>query len=49
MTAAHDQAKAIDAFRVNEGAQAASGIGTPPLLLNHPGAKSAVSRVNPVG
>ena len=49
-TAAEYNAKMIDEFRANEGRVGGIWEGTPLLLLlHHTGAKSGVSRVNPVG
>jgi deazaflavin-dependent oxidoreductase (nitroreductase family) len=47
--AAEYNAKVIDEFRANEGRVGSIWEGTPLLLLHHTGAKSAASRVNPVG
>jgi deazaflavin-dependent oxidoreductase (nitroreductase family) len=41
-------AKVIDEFRANEGRVGGDWEGMPLLLLHHTGAKSGVSRVNPV-
>src|SRR5262245_44777524 len=41
-------AKIVAAFRANEGRVGGMWEGTPLLLLHHTGAKSGVSRVNPV-
>ncbi len=41
-------AKVIDEFRANEGRVGSTWEATPLLLLHHIGAKSGVSRVNPV-
>jgi deazaflavin-dependent oxidoreductase (nitroreductase family) len=49
MTAADYNAKVIDEFRASEGRIGGIWEGTPLLLLHHTGAKSGVSRVNPVG
>jgi hypothetical protein len=49
MTAAYYNAKVIDEFRASEGCVGGIWEGTPLLLLHHTGAKSGVSRVNPVG
>ena len=48
-TAAEYNAKVIDEFRANEGRVGGMWEGTPLLLLHHTGARSGVSRVNPVG
>ncbi len=48
-TAAQYNAKVIDEFRANQGRVGGIWEGTPLLLLHHTGAKSGVSRVNPVG
>jgi deazaflavin-dependent oxidoreductase (nitroreductase family) len=47
-TAAEYNAKVIGEFRANSGRVGAIWDGTPLLLLHHTGAKSGVSRVNPV-
>jgi deazaflavin-dependent oxidoreductase (nitroreductase family) len=49
MTAADYNAKVIDEFRASEGRVGGIWTGTPLLLLHHTGAKSGVSRANPVG
>jgi deazaflavin-dependent oxidoreductase (nitroreductase family) len=49
MTAADYNAKVIDEFRASGGRVGGIWDGTPLLLLHHTGAKSGVSRVNPVG
>jgi deazaflavin-dependent oxidoreductase (nitroreductase family) len=49
MTAADYNAKVIDEFRASEGRVGGIWKGTPLLLLHHAGAKSGVSRINPVG
>jgi deazaflavin-dependent oxidoreductase (nitroreductase family) len=48
-TAAEYNAKVIAEFRANEGRVGGSWEGTQLLLLHNTGAKSGVSRVNPVG
>ena len=48
-TAAEYNAKVIDEFRASEGRVGGMWEGTPLLLLHHTGARSGVSRVNPVG
>jgi deazaflavin-dependent oxidoreductase (nitroreductase family) len=48
-TAANYNAKVIVEFRAGEGRVGGIWEGTPLLLLHHTGAKSGVSRVNPVG
>lgn len=48
-TAAEYNAKVIDEFRANDGRVGGIWEATPLLLLHHTGAKSGVSRVNPVG
>ena len=47
-TAAEYNAKIIVEFRANKGRVRGTWKGTPLLLLHHTGAKSGVSRVNPV-
>jgi deazaflavin-dependent oxidoreductase (nitroreductase family) len=47
-TPAQYNAKVIDEFRANSGRVGGIWDGTPLLLLHHTGAKSRVSRVNPV-
>ena len=49
MTPADYNAKVIDEFRAGAGRVGGIWEGTPLLLLHHAGAKSDVSRVNPVG
>src|SRR5881227_3809015 len=49
MTASGYNAKVIDEFRASERRVGGIWEGTPLLLLHHTGAKSGVSRVNPVG
>jgi deazaflavin-dependent oxidoreductase (nitroreductase family) len=48
-TTAEYNAKVIDEFRASEGRVGGIWEGTQLLLLHHTGAKSGVSRVNPVG
>jgi deazaflavin-dependent oxidoreductase (nitroreductase family) len=48
-TVAEYDAKVIDEFRANKGRVDGMWEGTPLLLLHHTGARSDVSRVNPVG
>jgi deazaflavin-dependent oxidoreductase (nitroreductase family) len=48
-TAANYNTKVIVEFRASEGRVGGIWEGTPLLLLHHTGAKSGVSRVNPVG
>jgi deazaflavin-dependent oxidoreductase (nitroreductase family) len=48
MTAADYNAKVIDEFRASGGYVGGVWV-RPPLLLHHTGAKSGVSRVNPIG
>ena len=48
-TPAGFNAAVIDEFRANQGRVRGTFEGTPLLLLHHTGAKSGVSRVNPVG
>jgi deazaflavin-dependent oxidoreductase (nitroreductase family) len=47
-TSAEYNAKVIDEFRANGGRVGGTWEGTPLLVLHHTGAKSGVSRVNPV-
>jgi deazaflavin-dependent oxidoreductase (nitroreductase family) len=47
-TAAEYNAKVISEFRANSGRVGGAWEGTPLLLLHHMGAKSGVTRVNPV-
>jgi deazaflavin-dependent oxidoreductase (nitroreductase family) len=47
-TAAEYNAKIIEEFRANQGRVGGTWEGTPLLLLHHTGAKTGVSRVNPV-
>ena len=49
MTAAEYNAMVIEEFRANEGRVGGVWEGTPLVLLHHTGAKSGMSRVNPVG
>jgi deazaflavin-dependent oxidoreductase (nitroreductase family) len=49
MTAEDYNAELIDEFRTSQGLVGGIWVRTPLLLLHHTGAKSGVSRVNPVG